>query len=154
MYMCGLILLDMYGVVIRTTVACKADLRVFLNKKAPEKIIRDSYAYKMLLGSYSMKMPKPNELIQLNKNKFCLFSPYTLREYAKLCVQKCKFAKDCLLCLNIRWGFFPKRIPQTGKGHLAFEPHRYIPGTGSPLACLSSVSLIWGCLYNSPDKLD
>lgn len=49
----------------------------------------------MLLGCYSMSMPKPNELIQLNKNKLCLFFPYALRK--RICknnVQKCKFAKD------------------------------------------------------------
>lgn len=47
--MCGLILLDISNLIIKSTVACKAYLVLpFLNSKAPEKIIRFSYIQNIL----------------------------------------------------------------------------------------------------------
>lgn len=83
---------------------------MFLNTKAPEKIIRFSNIQNVLRFPFHLDAETKWAYTTGQKNK--LFFPYALREYAKINVQKCKLTKDDHLYLNIRWDFFPKRIPQ------------------------------------------
>lgn len=91
------------------------------------------------------------------------------REYVKINAQKYKFAKDYHICLNIRWAFSQKIIPQKGVSHLLFDPsqkiswgrkrslsHFFLDNNAlfaeAASAWIISINLILGNIYMPLDK--
>lgn len=116
----------------------------------------------MLLGSHSTEMPKPNELIQLNKNKSCLFFPCALREFAEMNVRKKNFPKITPYALDIQWSFFTDNYRSEKRASPYIWTLAISPSTGSTVStnfeqqymvCWSSIDLVWGHLYKTPISL-
>lgn len=84
-----------------------------------------------------MEMPKQIEFIQLNKNTSCLFFPYALREFAKINVQKYKFAKGYPICPGYKMKLFPRKLFLRKESHLIFEPSRTLLVQGAHSQLLS-----------------